>query len=155
MPHRLFVLSLATALLFSCPKPGGEAAAPQVTYGSVMADISRRFELLGKASASGRWELASYELGEITEQFKTVLPHASKPREGHAVVLPAMESSFLDKGVGGLERALRVKDPAQVKTAFAEAATQCDACHQASGHGFIQVPTELGKSIPVTDPAAP
>jgi hypothetical protein len=40
-----------------------------VGYGTAMADVARRLELLGRAIAGGRFELADYELGELDGGF--------------------------------------------------------------------------------------
>jgi transposase len=42
--------------------------------------VRRRFEILGRAAAGGRFDLADYELGEIEEQFLETLPHAAPPQ---------------------------------------------------------------------------
>jgi len=125
------------------------------SYGSAMTDIARRFEILGRAGSAGRLELARYELGEISEQFEQSLPHAAPPREGHPEVLPALESAFLQQSMPELRRALSAHGRATFPTTFARIATACNGCHQASGHGFIEVPTSPGHSIPCTDPLPP
>lgn len=120
-----------------------------------MADVARRFELVGRASAAGRFELAEYELGEIEEQFAETLPHASLPKEGHPEVLPKMVSAFVETNLPDLRRAITTRDRAQTAAAFERTAAACNGCHQASGHGFIEVPLVAGRGVPNTDPVAP
>ncbi len=147
------VLGLAApACSRSEPGPSGGA---EVSFGSVMADVSRRFELLGRASSAGRFELADYQLHELEEVFEESLPRAILPREGHPEVLPGMLSSFAKSSLPDLKAALESKDPARVADAFKRTATACNACHRASGHGFIEVPLETGRSIPNTDRVTP
>jgi hypothetical protein len=131
------------------------SASARVGYGTAMGDVARRFELLGRAAIAGRFELADYELGEISEIFEEVLPHAALPKEGHPEVLPALVSAFLQKQVPELQRALTTRDRAQAAAAFARTATACNGCHQASGHGFIEVPLVAGHGVPNTDPVSP
>jgi hypothetical protein len=126
-----------------------------IQYGTVMADVARRFELLGRAVAAGRFELSEYELGEISELFEETLPHAALPREGHPEVIPALATAFLQTSVPDLRRALTTRDRAAATAAFARTAGACNSCHQASGHGFIEVSIVVGRSIPVTDSVAP
>ncbi|MFI5307933.1 MAG: hypothetical protein ACHQ53_11295 [Polyangiales bacterium] len=157
----VFRCLLSALLIAACSRTSHEEhrgpveAPPRVGYGTAMTDVARRFELLGRAATAGRFELADYELGEIEEQFEDTLPHAAPPKEGHPEVLPAMASAFAKTNVQELRRALATRDRAQVATAFARTATACNGCHQASGHGFIEVPGVPGRGVPNTDPVAP
>ncbi len=157
----LLVVVLCAFGIVSCSRPSSEehprpaAAAPAIGYGTVMADVARRFELVGRAFAAERFELAEYQLGEIEEQFAETLPHASPPKEGHPEVLPALARDFAQTHVADLRHALSSRDRAQITAAFARTATACNGCHEASGHGFIEVPTAPGRSVPNTDPVTP
>jgi cytochrome c553 len=148
-------------VLLACSRPAhdaarepAEATAP-IGYGTVMADVARRFELFGRAATAARFALADYQLGEIAEQFEESLAHAAPPREGHPEVLPALAHAFLATNLPDLRRALAARDHTQVAAAFERTATACNGCHQASGHGFIEVPRVAGHGIPNTDPIAP
>lgn len=105
-----------------------------------MADVARRFAL------------AEYELGELEEAFTGALPYASPAREGHPEALPALERTFTSTTLPFLRRSVTSRDAAQVAPALAEVATTCNECHPASGHGFIELPTVMGRSIPDTEP---
>jgi hypothetical protein len=148
-------------LVGACSRPARDEPpvqrepTPRMPYGTVMADVARRFELLGRATTAGRYELAEYQLGEIAEQFEDTLPHALPPREGHPEVLPSMAGAFLKIRIPDLQRALAARDRARAIAAFETAATACNGCHQASGHGFIEVPLAAGRGIPNTDPVSP
>lgn len=126
----------------------------RVPWGTAMAEVARRFEALGRAAAAGRYELADYELGELGETFEDVLPHAAPPREGHPEVLPALAAAFTRTNLPDLQRAVTARDRSAIASAFARTATACNGCHAASGHGFIEVPSAEGKSIPSMDPVA-
>ncbi|CAN5925736.1 hypothetical protein BH11MYX4_BH11MYX4_43750 [soil metagenome] len=160
-PHLSLVrLGLCVALLGACSRSLGDdkraqPEPPHTSYGTAMADVARRFELLGRATAGGRYELALYQLGEISEQFEDTLPKASPPREGHPEVLPAMAKAFLQTNVPDLQRALAAHDRSAATASFERTAAACNGCHQASGHGFIEVPIVAGHSIPRTDPISP
>lgn len=153
-------IAAVAVLCTACSRPshdehGNTNDGARVSYGAAMANLGRRFELFGRACVSGRFELAEYELGEIDEEFEGTLPHAEPPREGHPEVLPAMVTAFRQATVAELRRALTTRDRAQAATAFEHAAAACNACHQASGHGFIEIPLVAGRSIPNTDPISP
>lgn len=119
-----------------------------------MSEVGRRFELLGRALVAGRWELAEYERGEIDEAFTEALPSADPPKEGHPEVLPGQVTAFRATPLPDLEKALASHDPANARAAFARMAASCNGCHQASGHGFIEVPAEPGHAVPNTDTPA-
>ena len=136
-------------------RPGAPSAAPAIGYGTAMADVARRFELFGRALVAERFELAEYQLGEIEEQFTETLPHASPPKEGHPEILPAVASAFIKTNIPDLRKAVATHDRQQTISAFERAAAECNACHQASGHSFIEVPSVPGRSIPNTDPIIP
>lgn len=142
-------LLAAAFLLGACASPSEPAP---VMYGTAMAEVARRFEQLGRAGAAGRYELAAYQLGEIEEAFEETLPHASPPHEGHPEVLPALAHTYAEESLPALRDAIATHDAATFTVAFARAATACNACHQASGHAFIEVPLVPGRSIPNTDP---
>ena len=152
--------ALGAVLLSACTPSGGDhddagqAPTVRVPFGTAMADVGRRFELLGRAAVAGRYELADYELGEIGEQFEDTLPHAAPPREGHPEVLPELVTAFVATTMPDLQKALGTHDLAAATAAFERAAVACNACHQASGHGFIEVPRVPGRPVPVTDPVA-
>ncbi len=148
-------LLLLTAVALGCPQtpaPATGGAPHRVGYGTVMADIGRRFEQLGRAAIAGRYELAEYHLGEIDEQFEEALAHADPPHEGHPEVLPAMTTAFLQGGVPELRKAIASRDRAAVEAAFARTAAGCNECHAASGHGFIEISREAGRVVPNLDP---
>lgn len=136
-------------------QPAGEgpaASASRPTWGAAMGEVGRRFELVGRAATAGRVEFARYQLGEIEEVFEDTLTHADPPHEGQPAVLPPMRAAFLQTNIPELRRALDARDRQGFATAFAHTATACNGCHQASGHGFIEVPTTPGVSVPRLDP---
>lgn len=158
--HLIVLLSIA-ASFHACSRSSSdekhEAAAPStnIRYGTAMADVSHRFELLGRAGSAGRFKLAEYQLGEISEEFEETLPHATPPREGHPEVLPPLALAFLKTNVADLQSALATRDRSKFSAAFERTATACNSCHQASGHEFIEVPLVTGQSIPDTTPVPP
>ena len=147
---RRLVFLVGALACAGCATPGRPSPAPG--YGSVMADVARRFELLGRAANGGRFALADYELGELEELFTEALPHAAPPKEGHPEVLPPLAAAFARDTLGELRRALTARDDATFTAAFARTAAACNACHTASGHGFIVVPSEPGRPVPDTSP---
>lgn len=160
-PRALVAVALcAVAASTACTRPSDgdrRATATPIggsTYGAAMADVGRRFELLGRAAASGRHALARYELDEIGEVFDETLPSASPPKEGDASALGASARKFAEHDVPALRAALDARDATAFEREFARVAESCNACHRSSGHGFIEVPTAAGRSVPDTEPLA-
>jgi hypothetical protein len=129
------------------------AAAPSgPRYGELMAEVGRRFERLGRAFRANRLALAEFELGEIGEVFEEDLPKAEPPRESAGVNLAGVAQAFRETNLPELESALRSKDPAAFRAAYAHAAETCNGCHRTSGHAFVEVPAEPGAAVPRLDP---
>src|SRR6185437_5100525 len=113
-----------------------------------MSELGRRFELAGRAAAAGRFVLVHYELGEIHEIFDDDLPHAVPPRVGSNVNLAGVAQAFAQTNLPELDRAAEARDRAGFAAAFERASAVCNGCHEASGHPFIQIPGELGATVP-------
>ncbi|HEX7603432.1 MAG TPA: hypothetical protein VF316_17555, partial [Polyangiaceae bacterium] len=106
----------------------------------------------GRAASSGRFELAAFEAGELDELFRGDLPRADLPKEGSSAALAVESDAFAKAYPARLKTAAAARDLAVFSNAFRDAAVACNACHQASGHGFIEIPTVPGKPVPNLDP---
>lgn len=156
-PVRILVVLLLTACTRS-PDTGATdaAAAAAVTpkargWGAVMADVGRRFELAGRAASARRFELAAYEVDELREALEE-LPSAELPKEGNTAILLPNADAFQKGAARDLMKAAETKNPKAFEDAFRQAAAACNGCHQASGHGFIEVPSIPGKPVPDLEP---
>lgn len=117
-----------------------------------MAEVGRRFEVLGRASLARRAELARYQAGELEELFSETLAHAEPPHEGHPEQLPALRRAFVEGPLRALTQELARPEQRELAQVFAQTAAACNGCHQASGHGFIEVSPALGAPVPRLDP---
>lgn len=54
-----------------------------------------------------------------------------------------------------LGRAVEARDRATFAAAFNRAAVACNGCHAATSHSFIEIPGELGTTVPKLDPLPP
>ena len=140
---------LALLCLASCSKGAGAPSEGARGLGDVMADVGRRFEVAGRAAAGNRFELAAYEADELGEIFENDVPRASLPKEGPTAQIPTLAKSFLETAPPALVKAAQAKDPVAFAAAYADAAGQCNACHQSAEKGFIQIPVTPGQSVPV------
>jgi hypothetical protein len=125
------------------------------TIGEVMLQVGRRFEVAGRAAAAGRFELANFEAAELEELFAEDVPRAALPKEGPTAHIRPMAEAFLKTAPADLEHAAAAADLGAFTQAFERTAVLCNACHQASAKGFIQVPSIPGRSVPELDPLAP
>lgn len=159
-----FVLAPWT-LMASCSSPppsttpSAPSAEPPQRFGQLMSEVGHRFERLGMAGRAGAWELAAYDVHELEEVFEEDMPHARPPAEVTIDLVP-LAAAFASTPLPELSRAIEGHDTARFETAFASTATACNACHQATGHGFIVVPTTPGEAVPVigsgaSPPSAP
>lgn len=136
------------------------AAAPPPRLGAVMSEVGRRFELAGRAALGGKFDLAAYEADELGELFEEDVGRAAPPKEGNPSVIGPMAMTFGATFPKALVGAAASHDRAAFEAAFARTADACNACHQASGHGFIGVPSVPGRPVPElgdapTPPPAP
>jgi hypothetical protein len=120
-----------------------------------MVEVGQRFERAGRAASAGRFDLAGYEVDELGEVFGEELPRAELPKEGPTASLPAMAAAFAKTYPERLKAAVAAHDLDRFRTAFRETSVSCNACHQVSGHGFIEIPDALDKAVPNLDPVAP
>ena len=116
-----------------------------------MMEVGRRFELVGKAGRARRWELAGFEVAELSELFEEDLPRAALPRGPNQGELKVLASGF-EANLGELRAAMVRRDPWALTESFAHAANSCNGCHQASGHSFIEIAGEAGESVPRLSP---
>jgi hypothetical protein len=140
----------------SCSRPndaadsGSQPNRPR--YGAVMSEVGKRFELAGRAVSANRFELAAFEVGELRELFEGDLPRAELPKEGPSAILPGLADAFVKTRLPDLEKASVSRDRAAFANAFRAASASCNGCHQASGHGFVVVPPEVGSTVPDLSP---
>jgi cytochrome c553 len=83
------------------------------------------------AGAVQNWPLANYELEQIRASIrlsKTLFPDSDKSNMD--TMKPAAED---------LDKAINAKDAANFGRAFGKLTAACNACHEATGFGFIKI----------------
>jgi mono/diheme cytochrome c family protein len=128
------------------------APAEGPRYGALMAEVGTRFERMGRAARSGRFELAEFERGELEEIFEEDLPKAEPPRESAGVNLAGVAQAFAQTNLPDLKKAIESKDRTAIERAYALASETCNGCHRTSGHAFIEIPGRPGQPVPRLDP---
>ena len=128
-----------------------ESGGPPMRYGPVMEAVGRRFETLGRAIAARRWELADYELEELSEELED-LPAAAPPPSVRVDLAPTARA-FPAEHLAPLSRAVERRDAAAATAAFGATSSACNACHTAAGKAAIVVPSTPGELVPWITPA--
>jgi hypothetical protein len=149
-PNRIPTVAAFIAILGGCGRNATTEprSIRSVDYGEEMSLVGRRFELVGKAVTSDRFELAAFEIDELGEIFAGALRSANLPKEGPTAHLDSMATAFAEQVLPGLAQAARTRDRKSVEEAFEHTSEACNDCHQASKKAFIVVPHRLGADIP-------
>ena len=100
------------------------------------------------AGEARNWRLAAYQLAEIKEimsdtqdlvpVFKS-LPFAD------------MMDAVIVGPIAGLEKAIDAKNPKAFAKGYGRLTAACNACHQATGNGFIVIQRPSGRGFPNQD----
>ncbi len=111
-------------------KPAGQPAyTPRLNDIMILTQLGH-FKLW-YAGAVQNWPLATYELEQIRASIrlaKSLFPNSDK--SDMDTMMPAAD---------GLERAIKAKDTASFTSAFGKLTAACNACHDATGFGFIKI----------------
>ena len=120
------------------PRTLEQLADIQPGLGTVMIEYATRFDNLWYAVQAGNWDMAKYQLKEMTE----IQEVGENTRPGRAAMLKAFESANLEK----LAAAIKAKDWKKFNADFKHAVVACNGCHAA--HGFPFIKYQLPKSSP-------
>ncbi len=96
----------------------------QPGLGTVMIEYGNRFSRLFYAARAGNWDMARYQLDEMTE----IQEVGETTRPARAPMLQAFEKNFLS----ALDNAIAAKDGKAFDDAYAKAVGGCNACHTVS-----------------------
>jgi cytochrome c553 len=111
-------------------KPAGQPAyTPRLNDIMVITQLGH-FKLW-YAGAVQNWPLANYELEQIRASIrlaKTLFPDSDKSNMD--TMKPAAED---------LDRAIKAKDATGFTSAYSKLTVACNACHEATGFGFIKI----------------
>jgi cytochrome c553 len=119
----------ATAFAEDQPPPGQPVYTPRLNNIMILTQLGH-FKLW-YAGAVQNWPLANYELEQIRASIslaKTLYPNSEKSDMN--TMVPAADD---------LERAIKAKDSAGFTSAFTKLTAACNACHEATGFGFIKI----------------
>ena len=100
------------------------------------------------AASARNWELAAYQLGEIKEIMSDVEDLYPKFKD---LPLGKMLDDVITGPIVETEKALDAKDFAKFSAGYGKLTEACNACHQATGNGFIVIQRPSGQAFPNQD----
>jgi hypothetical protein len=112
-------------------KPAPEQRAYTPRLNDIMVITQLGHFKLWYAGAVQNWPLANYELEQIRASIrlaKTIFSDSDKSNMD--TMRPAAED---------LEKAIKAKDAAGFTSAYSKLTAACNACHEATGFGFIKI----------------
>jgi hypothetical protein len=118
----------------AAPSPQATGYLPSISD-LMIATIQPRHERLWRAGLDGNWDFAAYELGNLKGAFNRL--GRAHPTQG-GISLPDMitvtEQPFKELGT-----AIQSKDGVAFAKAYADLTDACNSCHQALGHGVVEI----------------
>jgi len=100
------------------------------------------------AASARNWELAAYQLGEIKEVMSDVEDLYPKFKD---LPLGQMLDGVITGPIADLEKALDAKDFGKFSARYGKLTEACNACHQATGNGFVVIQRPANPGFPNQD----
>lgn len=114
--------------------------------GEYMSTFQLHMGKLWFATQASNWDLAQYELGELTETMVAAeVLHAIKNNVNTASVLQSVRGTQIPL----LQKALGERSQRKFYDAYNQTLQTCNSCHRSVGFGFIHIIKPL--SAPVTN----
>jgi hypothetical protein len=114
------------------------------TFTSFMPDFAERFHVMHRAGDVSDWAVASHQLSELRRITKL---STSVDAEKGKLMQEMMEPSF-----EALENAIGHGNHGKFQKALVQATNTCNACHTATGSGFVQVTLDADESLSIRHP---
>jgi hypothetical protein len=110
--------------------------------------IQNEHAKLWYAGEARNWPLAAYQLSEIKEVMSDAQDLAPTFKD---LPLADMLDAVITGEIAQLEKAIDGKDAATFDARFDKLTAACNACHQATGNGFIVIRRPSGPAFPNQD----
>ena len=114
------------------------------TFTSFMPNFAERFHVMHHAGEAGDWAVASHELSEM--QRMAVLSQSIDAEKGKLM------KSMMAPSFDALEDAIGHGNGGKFETALTQTINTCNACHAATGSGFIEVTLEVPDLLSLRHP---
>ena len=114
------------------------------TFTTFMPNFAERFHVMHHAGEAGDWAVASHELAEMQRMARlSTSIDGEKGRLLNAMMAP----SFAD-----LDDAIEHGNGTKFEKALVQTITTCNACHAATGSGFVEVTLEVPDLLSLRHP---
>jgi hypothetical protein len=120
-----------------------EAAVPGL--GELMSGLQIHIAKLYFAAQAGNWPLARFETGEMEKVLASVPVVRS---EENGVPLGAVIDAFKNSQWAALKDTVDRHDLAAFDTAYTNVVFVCNACHEATGHPYLQITAPTQPPVP-------
>lgn len=97
------------------------------------------------AGSARNWELAAYQLGEIKEVMSDVQDIVPTFKN---LPLAQMLDAVITGEIAELEKAIDAKDARRFADGYGKLTGACNACHEATGNGFVVIQRPVGQAFP-------
>jgi hypothetical protein len=114
------------------------------TFTSFMPNFAERFHVMHHAGEAGDWAVASHELQEL---LRLSAQSTSIDAEKGAIMQGMMAPSF-----EALEKAIEHGNQKTFGKALAQTIETCNACHAATGSGFVEVTLDVDNVMSLRHP---
>jgi hypothetical protein len=128
------VIALAASVLFAAAQPAKDSYAPGL--GEFMTATQLRHAKLWFAGQENNWDLAAYEIDEITEGLEDA-EKQFPTRDG--IPVADMIKANIDPGVEQLKKAVGTKSRTKFVVAFDNLTSACNTCHAGADKPFIRI----------------
>ncbi len=114
------------------------------TFTSFMPDFAERFHVMHRAGDSGDWAVASHELEEMKRLTRlSTSVDADKGKLMQGMMKPNFEA---------LENAIEHGNNEKFRKALEQTTETCNACHTATGSGFVHVTLDASEALSLRHP---
>ncbi len=147
----LVLLPLVAGAQPAAPAPKPAAVMPKRFVPGLewfMNMIQTEHAKLWYAGRARNWPLAAYQLGEIKEIMSDVQDLVPTFK---SLPLADMMEAVITGQIRDLENAIDAKDPIAFAVGFDSFTANCNACHRATGNGFVVIRRPSRRGFPNQD----
>ena len=114
------------------------------TFTSFMPNFAERFHVMHRAGEAGDWAVASHEFQEMKRLTSlSISIDAGKGKLMEEMMEPSFEA---------LDKAIEHGNQKKFQQALVQTIDTCNACHAATGSGFVQVTLDASDSMSLRHP---
>ena len=135
-------IALAASVMFAAAQPAKEPYQPGL--GEFMTATQLRHAKLWFAGKQSNWDLAAYEIDEITEGLEDA---ARLFPTFDGIPVAEMIKTIIDPRIEELEKAVRAKSSTKFTAAFDELTNGCNSCHAGASKPFIRIQRPIASPL--------